>query len=183
MLEEYKRNIAEAAIMQVLAVTGNDVTREGLVETPKRYVKFLDEFFNPADFNFTTFEDDSASEMVIVKSIPFYSMCEHHLAPFFGTADIAYIPNGRIVGLSKIPRVLDLYARRPQNQERITRQVCEHLEKALEPKGVAVVLRARHMCMEMRGVEKPGAETITSAMAGVFKSQFNTRQEFLNLIK
>jgi GTP cyclohydrolase I len=147
-------------------------------------VKFLDEFLNPPAFNFTTFcNEEPNDEMVIVNNISFYSLCEHHLAPFFGVGHIAYIPIDRIVGLSKIPRVLDMFSRRFQNQERITQQVANYLTENLNPKGVAVVLQARHLCVEMRGIKKPGAMTTTSAMTGVFKTQINTRQEFLNLIK
>lgn len=145
----------ESAVIELLLCMGEDTRREGLIDTPKRYVKFLKQFTNPEKFNFTTFENEGNDEMIIVKDIPFYSLCEHHLAPFFGTGHIAYIPGERIVGLSKIPRVLDLYARKPQNQERITQQVATYLMDQLKPKGVAVVLNARHLCVEMRGVEKP----------------------------
>lgn len=169
-------------IKKVLTALGQDTEREGLVETPKRWAKFMEQFLNPPPFNFTTFEDDGG-EMVIVKDIPFYSLCEHHMAPFFGIAHVAYIPNGRIVGISKIPRTVDKFANALQNQERITKQVADYLMEQLNPKGVAVVLSARHMCMEMRGVKKTGCETITSAMVGVFKDDLNCRNEFLNLIK
>lgn len=173
----------EQAVKTLLEGIGEDPNREGLFDTPKRYVKFLKQFTNPEPFNFTTFSNEGNDEMVIVKDIPFYSMCEHHLAPFFGTGHIAYIPGERIVGLSKIPRTLDKYARKPQNQERITKEVAAFLMEQLKPKGVAVVLQARHLCVEMRGVEKPGTVTVTSAMLGCFKEEINTRQEFLNLIK
>lgn len=169
-------------VKQLLISLGQEANREGLIETPKRYARFLNEFLNPPEFKFTTFEVDN-DEMVIVKSIPFYSLCEHHLAPFFGVGHIGYLPGDRIVGLSKIPRVLDMFARRLQNQERITKQVSEYLMTHLLPRGVAVVLEARHLCVEMRGVEKPGTMTITSSMTGRFKNEVNTRQEFLNLIK
>ncbi len=155
--------------------------REGVKETPRRFISFMQEFLNPPEFKFTTFEKDS-DEMVIVRHIPFYSLCEHHMAPFFGVGHIAYIPSDKIVGISKLPRTLDMFSRRLQNQERITKQVAEYVQEQLKPKGVAVVLKARHMCMEMRGVEKPGSETITSCMIGAFKDELNTRQEFLNLI-
>lgn len=178
-----QRHLAEESVQNLIEFIGEDSKREGLLETPKRYVKFLEEFTSPDEFKFTTFTDADSNEMVIVRGIPFYSLCEHHLAPFFGTADIAYIPNGKIVGISKLPRCLDWFARRPQNQERITKQVADKLMKELNPLGVAVVLTARHMCMEMRGIKKPGAETVTSAMEGVFKTQINARQEFLNLRK
>lgn len=172
---------AEYHIQAFLKLMGQDVTREGLEETPKRYVKFFREFIAPKNFEFKTFKNES-DEMVIVKEIPFYSMCEHHLAPFFGVGHIAYIPNEKMAGLSKLPRTLDLFANRPQNQERITKQVAEYMEKMLSPKGVAVVLEARHMCVEMRGVKKCGANTITSHLTGVFK-ELPVRTEFFNLIK
>jgi GTP cyclohydrolase I len=181
--QDFDIDSPEAALKYILQETAQEnIYREGLVQTPDRYIKFLRQFLNPEKFNFTTFEADT-DEMVIVKNIPFYSLCEHHLAPFFGVGHIGYIPGDRIVGLSKIPRVLDMFARRLQNQERITKQVSEYLMEHLKPKGVAVILQARHLCMEMRGVEKPGAETTTSAMVGRFKENVNTRQEFLNLIK
>lgn len=172
----------EDNVKEILRFLGFDPECEGLLETPKRHISYLKEFLNPPQFKFTTFKSEGDG-MIIVKDIPFYSLCEHHLLPFFGIAHIAYIPGRKIVGLSKIPRVLESYARRLQNQERITKQVAQHLNDALLPKGVAVVLNARHMCMEMRGVEKPGSNTITSSMLGVFLEDVNCRQEFLNLIK
>lgn len=176
-------NQAKLNVKGLLQFIGEDTKREGLIDTPKRYVKFLREFMTPSDFNFTTFEDKLCDEMVIVKDIPFYSMCEHHMAPFFGIGHIAYIPKGRIVGISKLPRCLDWYSRRLQNQERIGQQVADRIQHELDPKGIAVVLEARHMCMEMRGIKAMGASTTTSAMRGVFKTDVNARQEFLNLIK
>lgn len=174
-------------IQDSIAVMLNDLdekpNREGLKETPIRVAKFYEQFLNPPVFNFTTFEKEGANEMVCVHNIPFYSICEHHLVPFFGEAHIGYIPSTKWVGLSKLPRVLDMFARRFQNQERITHQVAEYLVKHLEPLGVAVVLRARHLCMEMRGVEKPGAVTTSSTMLGTFFTDYNARQEFLQLIK
>lgn len=174
---------ARIAVQQILTHIKEDPHREGLQDTPKRYVKFLEEFLNPIPFKFTTFTDTDSDEMVIVKNIPFYSLCEHHLAPFFGVGHIAYIPSGRIVGISKLPRCLDHFSRRLQNQERIGTQVANEVMTQLNAKGVAVVLKARHMCMEMRGIKASGAETVTSTMLGVFKNQVNARQEFLNLIK
>lgn len=173
----------ESNVEDILNYFQQDTSREGLKETPRRYIKMLEEFLHPEPFKFTTFTDDKADEMIIVDRIPFYSFCEHHLLPFFGEAHVAYIPNGKIVGLSKIPRVVDMFARRLQNQERITHQVADFLMENLQPKGVAVVLQARHMCMEMRGVRKPGASTTTSATLGRFRESENTRQEFLKLIK
>ena len=172
------------AVKILLESIGQDPDREGLLDTPKRYVRFLKEFCNPSDYNMTTFENEgNTNEMIIVSNIPFFSLCEHHLAPFFGTASIAYIPNTKIVGLSKIPRTLDKFARRPQNQERITNDVANYLLEKLEAKGVGVVIKARHLCVEMRGVEKHDCQTTTSAMRGTFANDLNCRQEFLNLIK
>jgi GTP cyclohydrolase I len=171
----------ELLINGVLQYVGEDVKREGLLETPKRYIKFLNEFLHPPSFEFTTFKAEN-DEMIVVQDIDFYSLCEHHMAPFFGRGAIAYIPTDRIVGLSKLPRTLDMFARKFQNQERITQQVAEFIMEKLKPKGVGVILKARHLCMEMRGVRKPGTMTTTSAMRGVFKDDLNCRQEFLNLI-
>ena len=161
----------------------DSINREGLKETPKRYIKFLKEFLNPPVFNFTTFESEGYDQMIIVQDIPFYSLCEHHLAPFFGVGHIAYIPNNKIVGISKLPRTLELYSRQFQNQERITKQVAQRLMEELNPKGVAVVLEAEHLCMAMRGVKKPNCKTITSELIGAFKNDLNCRNEFMNLIK
>ena len=161
----------------------DDPNREGLKETPKRYIKFLKEFLGKDEFNFTTFDSEGMDQMIIQTNIPFYSLCEHHLAPFFGHAHVAYIPNGKIVGLSKLARTVDYYARNFQNQERITTQVAERLQKELKAKGVAVVITAQHLCMSMRGIKKHDTWTTTSKMLGVFKDNINARQEFLNLIK
>lgn len=170
-------------VKRILQYLGEDSKREGLKETPARYIKFLKEFYDTPEFKLTTFKNEGMDEMVLVKDIPFYSLCEHHMAPFFGTASIAYIPNETIVGISKLPRTLEKFARRLQNQERITHDVADFLMKELKPEGVAVVLKARHLCMEMRGVKKSGAQTITSHMAGCFKTDLNCRQEFLKLIE
>ena len=161
----------------------DDVNREGLKDTPRRYIKFLKEFLNPPDFDFTTFDSEGMDQMIIQTNIPFYSLCEHHLAPFYGHAHIAYIPDGKIVGLSKLSRVVDLYANKFQNQERITTQIAERLQTELNAKGVAVVLTAQHLCMSMRGVKKHDTHTTTSKMLGEFYTDINARQEFLNLIK
>lgn len=181
---EMDRQIRATAAVCILLKDAacEDVLREGLTDTPKRYVNFLKEFTNPPEYNFTTFDAEGNDEMVLVSGIPFYSLCEHHMVPFFGVAHIGYIPNGKIVGLSKIPRLLDKHARALQNQERIAKGVADELVELLSP-DVAVIIVARHLCMEMRGVRKPGAETATSAMRGVFKNDFNARQEFLSLIK
>ena len=161
----------------------DDPTREGLKDTPKRYVKFLKEFFAVPNFEFTAFDSEGMDEMILQTNIPFYSLCEHHIAPFFGVAHVAYIPNGKIVGLSKLARTVDFYSRRLQNQERITQQIADRIQKELSPVGVAVVLKAQHLCMAMRGVKKHDTWTTTSKMNGVFRTDLNCRQEFLNLIK
>lgn len=161
----------------------DDADREGLRDTPRRYVKFLEEFLSPPEFEFTTFEGEGYDEMILEGNIPFYSLCEHHIAPFFGEAFIAYIPDKKIVGLSKLARTLETFSRRFQNQERITTQVADFINEKLQPQGVAVVLRAQHLCMSMRGVRKPSALTTTSKMLGVFLEKQAARNEFLQLIK
>lgn len=160
----------------------DDANREGLRDTPRRYIKFLREFMTPAPFNFTTFDGEGMNQMIVQRDIEFHSLCEHHLAPFFGVGHIAYIPDRKIVGLSKLARCLDSYARGFQNQERITNQVADRLMEELNPVGVAVVIEAHHTCMSMRGIKKQGAMTTTSAMKGVFKDDMNARNEFLKLI-
>jgi len=172
----------ESSVRTILS-SFDDPTREGLQDTPRRYIKFLEEFLAPPPFNFTTFEAEGYDEMIVQRDIPFYSLCEHHLAPFFGTGFIAYVPDGKIVGLSKLARVLDKFARRFQNQERITKQVAEFLMEELQPKGVGVVLRAQHLCMTMRGVQKHDTWTLTSQMTGVFRELGPCRNEFLSLIR
>mgnify|MGYP003624444392 CR=1 FL=1 len=180
---EDTQETVEDNVTRLLQYFGEDVNREGLQETPKRFVKFFNEFLNPPKWNCTTFEGEGYDEMIIQTNIPFHSLCEHHIAPFFGTGTIAYIPNKKIVGLSKLARTLETYSRRLQNQERITMQVAEFLYKELEPIGVAVQLTAKHMCMEMRGVKKHNTYTTTTKLIGVFKSDQSARQEFLNAIK
>jgi len=180
---EYTINSAEWHFQQILNKLGEDVSREGLIETPKRYIKFMREFLEPKDFNFTSFDAEGTDEMIVQSNIPFYSLCEHHTAPFFGVANVAYIPNNKIVGLSKLARTVDLYANRFQNQERITTQIAERIQLELNPLGVAVTLKAQHLCMCMRGVKKHDTWTTTSKMLGVFKTDLDCRTEFLNLIK
>lgn len=161
----------------------DDPSREGLSDTPKRVVKFWRQFIQEGkDFEMTTFDGEGMDEMIVVKDIEFYSVCEHHMAPFFGKAHIAYIPKGKIVGLSKIPRALDKFARNFQNQERITTQVAEYLQLHLDPVGVAVVLEAKHLCVCMRGIKKQDAMTVTSKMLGVFKEDHMARAEFMAFI-
>jgi GTP cyclohydrolase I len=182
-IKEEGEETVEDNVKRLLQYFGEDVNREGLRDTPKRYVKFFKEFLNPPKWNCTTFKGEGYDEMIVQTNIPFHSLCEHHIAPFFGEGHIAYIPNERIVGLSKLARTLETYSRRLQNQERITTQVAEFLWKELQPKGVAVVLTAKHMCMEMRGVKKHDTNTTTSKMMGSFKEDYKARTEFLNLIK
>jgi len=179
---EYTINTPEWHFQQILKYLGEDIRREGLKETPKRYIKFMREFLEPKEFNFTTFDAEGTDEMIMQMNIPFYSICEHHTAPFFGVGSIAYIPQDKIVGLSKLARTLDFYANRFQNQERITTQVAERLMNELNAKGVAVSLKAQHLCMCMRGVKKHDTWTITNKLLGVFKDDDKTRNEFLNHI-
>jgi GTP cyclohydrolase IA len=183
-----KRTKMEGHLESLLEQLGEDPKREGLLRTPHRVAKALEfltsgyaqdinKVLNGAIFN------ERYSEMVIVKDIDFYSMCEHHMLPFFGKAHVAYIPNGKIVGLSKIPRIVEVFSRRLQVQERMTQQIADTLYSALNPDGVGVVIEARHMCMMMRGVEKQNSVATTSAMLGVFREDVKTRQEFLTLIE
>lgn len=172
----------------ILSFAGEDPAREGLLRTPFRAaeaMKFLTQGYGQdvqTLLNGAIFHEDY-DDMVAVRDIEFYSLCEHHLLPFFGKAHVAYIPNGRIVGLSKIPRLVDMFARRLQVQERLTIQIAEALEEALQPQGVAVVLEGSHMCMLMRGVQKQQAAMVTSHMKGVFRTDRATRQEFMALVK
>ncbi len=165
----------------------NDPTREGLYDTPRRVVEAWQHWCGGHHVDIAellkTFEDgaDDYDEMVLVKDIPFYSQCEHHLAPFFGTATVAYIPSGKIVGLSKINRLVDAFARRLQVQERLTTQIADSIETHLRPRGVGVIIKARHMCMESRGICQQGHHTVTSALRGVFRTDGQARSEFLRL--
>mgnify|MGYP000887831592 FL=1 len=168
-------------IAQLLKILGENPNREGLKDTPKRVMKFYREFLNPEPFNFTTFDGELYDEMIIQKDIPFFSLCEHHLAPFFGTATVAYIPDNKIVGLSKLARTVELYARRFQNQERITKQIAERLQEELNPLGVAVTLKARHFCMEMRGIKTHDVHTVTTKLLGAFRDKPEARAEFLSI--
>jgi len=180
---------AEDNVRRMIQYIGEDPARGGLVETPRRVVAAWDAWFSgyrtePASV-LKTFEDGAAGydEMILVKDIPFYSHCEHHVAPFFGTATVAYIPQGRIVGLSKLSRLLDVFARRLQVQERMTNQYADALQEALNPLGVGVILRARHLCMESRGVRQQGHHTVTSALRGALKNNPETRSEFMQLAR
>lgn len=180
-LSESSRSEVEAHITAILKLYGHDTAREGLRDTPKRYAKFMEQFIVPEEFNFTTFQKENYSQMIVQKNIPFFSLCEHHLAPFFGTAIVAYIPNRNIVGLSKLARCVRFYAAGLQNQERVTMNIAKRLDKELKPKGVGVILQARHLCMEMRGVKTFGTSTVTSEMLGSFLTQPETRSELFSL--
>jgi GTP cyclohydrolase I len=180
---EYPVNSPEWHFKCILEYLGEDTNREGLKDTPKRYVKFMREFLEPKEFNFTSFDSEGTDEMILQTNIPFYSLCEHHTAPFFGVANVAYIPNGKIVGLSKLARTVDLYANRFQNQERITSQIAERIEKELNPKGVAVSMKAQHLCMCMRGVKKHDTWTTTTKLLGAFKDDEKARNEFLSFLR
>jgi len=177
----------EQAITKVLELLGEDPKREGLLKTPSRVakaLKFLTEGYDqdPQEILNQALFTTSNDEMVLVRDIEFYSMCEHHMLPIIGRAHIAYIPDGKVVGLSKIPRIVNVYARRLQIQEQMTEQIADAILSTIKPKGVAVVLHARHMCMEMRGVQKINSTTVSSALRGLFKSDERTRSEFYNLI-
>jgi GTP cyclohydrolase I len=175
-------------VSSLLSELGEDPSREGLVDTPERVAESLRHLtegygIDVADAVGDALFEQTYDEMVLVKDIPFFSLCEHHLLPFFGVCHVAYMPHGRVVGLSKIPRIVDVYAHRLQLQERLTREIAEGFDEVLQPDGVAVVIEARHLCMEMRGVEKPGSQTLTSCMLGVFRDDARTRSEFLELIR
>ncbi|MCA2708799.1 MAG: GTP cyclohydrolase I FolE [Microcystis sp. M015S2] len=192
VITEPKSPVSEAEMMQavrtLLLGLGEDPDREGLRDTPKRVVKALkfltsgyqqslDELLNGAVFH------ENANEMVLIRDIDMFSSCEHHILPIIGRAHVAYIPNGKVIGLSKIARICEMYARRLQVQERLTAQIADALQGLLQPQGVAVVIEATHMCMVMRGVEKPGSWTSTSAVRGIFADSAKTRQEFMSLIR
>jgi GTP cyclohydrolase I len=179
---------AEAAVRELLLAIGEDPEREGLIETPGRVARAYAEqvaglYMEPADVLTTVFDEDH-DEMVLVKDIELFSLCEHHLVTFHGVAHVGYIPNekGQITGLSKLARLVDLYAKRPQVQERLTSQIAEALMEALQPRGVIVVISAEHLCMSMRGVRKPGSSTTTSAVRGIFRDDPSTRAEAMSLI-
>lgn len=178
----------ETAVREILLAIGEDPDREGLVDTPRRIANMYEEIFSglkedPMQHLKIFFQKEKYEELVLVKDIPFYSMCEHHLVPFFGKAHVAYIPKGgKLTGLSKLARVVETVAKRPQLQERITATVADSLMKALEPYGVVVVIEAEHMCMTMRGVKKPGSKTITSGVRGIFESDSKARAEVMAMI-
>jgi GTP cyclohydrolase I len=177
----------EQAVTKILELLGEDPKREGLLKTPKRVTKalqFLTEGYHqdPKEILNEALFTTSNDEMVLVRDIEFYSMCEHHILPIIGRVHVAYIPDGKVVGLSKIPRIVNVFARRLQIQEQMTEQIADAILETIQPKGVAVVVHARHMCMEMRGVQKINSTTVSSALRGLFKSDERTRSEFYNLI-
>lgn len=185
--KQIDREKAETAVRMLLEAIGEDPDREGLKDTPRRVASMYEEIFAGMDMeprellkvSFTEYHD----ELVLVKDIPIYSMCEHHLLPFYGKAHVAYIPQGgKVVGISKLARVAEAYARRPQLQERLTSQIADCINNTLNPFGVGVVIEAEHMCMTMRGVRKPGSLTVTSAVRGLFEARSQTRAELLSLI-
>ena len=176
-----------AAVREILIAVGEDPDRDGLVKTPARVARMYEELFaglagEPGEYLETTFEH-AHDEMIVVRDIPFYSMCEHHLLPFFGRAAVGYIPNERIVGLSKLARVVEHLARRPQVQERLTCQIADRIEQVLDPVGVAVTIEAEHTCMTMRGVKKPGSRMVTSITRGAFRKNPATRAEFFDAVQ
>lgn len=177
----------ENAVREILIAVGEDPDREGLVETPARVARMYEEIFSGLESDprqhLKIFNEDDNEEMVIVRDIPLYSMCEHHLIPFMGKAHIAYIPSqGKVIGLSKLARIVDCFARRPQLQERLTSQIADFLDRELEPMGVAVVIEAEHLCMTMRGARASGSQTRTSALRGVMRSDARTRSEAMSLL-
>lgn len=187
-MKEINLRQIENAVRQILEAIGEDPDREGLLDTPKRVAKMYQEMFaglyeDPGKYFETIFHEEH-EELVLVKDIPFYSLCEHHLVPFYGHAHVAYIPkNGKVTGLSKLARAVETIAKRPQLQERITRIVADTIMEKLDPHGVMVVIEAEHMCMTMRGVKKPGATTVTTVTRGVFAKDAERKNEVLSLIK
>jgi len=186
-MNEIDQGRIEKAVREIIEALGEDIDREGLIGTPERVARFYAEVFDgihrdPGDVVDAFFSDEHYQEIVMVREIPFYSMCEHHFVPFHGQAHVAYMPRGRVTGLSKLARLVDGYARRPQMQERLTAQVANCLEERLDPLGVLVVIEAEHLCMSMRGVKKPGATTVTSAVRGIMESNPATRAEGMALL-
>lgn len=186
-MAEVDQAAISAAVRQILVAVGEDPDREGLRDTPDRVGRLYAELFegltqDPEEILGSVFQEDEHREIVMVKDIPFYSMCEHHLIPFHGKAHVAYLPNGALTGLSKLARLVEAFAKRPQMQERLTSQVADTLMDVMSPLGVMVVIEAEHMCMSMRGVRKPGSATITSAVRGTFATNDATRAEALSLL-
>jgi len=186
-MSEIDQGRIEKAVREIIEALGEDPEREGLLDTPQRVAAFYAEVFegihlDPGEVVDAFFGEEHYQEIVMVREIPFYSMCEHHFVPFHGQAHVAYIPRGRVTGLSKLARLVEGFARRPQMQERLTAQVADALAERLEPLGVMVVVEAEHLCMSMRGVKKPGATTVTSAVRGTMESQPATRAEAMSLL-
>lgn len=178
----------ERAVREILLAVGEDPEREGLLETPARVARMYEEVFLGLERNvkeeIKLFEEGDCEEMILVADIPFYSMCEHHLLPFMGKAHVVYIPSkGKVFGLSKLARIVDTLARKPQIQERLTAQIANTIEEAADPQGICVVLEAEHLCMTMRGIKKPGAKTLSSAVRGLMKKDPRSRSEAMDLIK
>jgi len=186
MIDKNRIKLATASIIEAI---GQDLSKENIKDTPQRVAEMYAELFSGLDADpkaeLSVGFEEGHQEMVILRDVPFYSMCEHHLLPFYGVAHVGYIPSagGRVVGISKLARVVEIFAKRPQLQERMTRQIADAIFEALKPDGVAVVIRAEHLCMTMRGIKKPGTNVITSAVRGTFRSKTVTRSEFLSLIQ
>ncbi len=184
MVDEKK---IEKAVLSIIEAIGEDPAREGMVGTPQRFAEMYTELFAGIGVDpkreLTVSFDEEHQEMVILRDIPFYSMCEHHLLPFYGVVHVGYIPNKRVVGVSKLARVVEIVSRRPQLQERMTTQIADAILEALNPDGVAVVVQAEHLCMTMRGIKKPGSNVVTSATRGLFRRKAATRSEFLSLVQ
>jgi GTP cyclohydrolase I len=176
-----------AAMREIIVAIGEDPERPDLLDTPRRIARMYQELFAGIHFDpcriLSESLEESHDEMVIIKDIPFYSLCEHHFLPFYGVAHVGYVPKGRVVGISKLARVVDAFAKRPQVQERLTSQVADSIQKCLQPDGVAVVIEAEHLCMTMRGIKKPGSRVVTSAVRGSFRRSALTRAEFLSLVQ
>lgn len=177
------------AVRDILEAIGEDPNREGLIDTPKRIANMYEEIFSglkedPKKHLQVFFQEEKHEELVLVKDIPFYSVCEHHLVPFYGKVHVGYIPKGgKLTGLSKLARVVDVVSKRPQLQERVTKEIAESIDEMLDPHGVIVVVEAEHMCMTMRGIKKPGSKTLTSAVRGILKKDARSRMEAMSLIK
>ncbi|MBX7490060.1 GTP cyclohydrolase I FolE [Helicobacter turcicus] len=187
-MKKETKDSAEELIRSIFDHIGEDRNREGLLDTPKRVVKSWEHLYsgyksNPKEILGTVFTEGACDEMVVLRDIEFYSVCEHHMLPFFGRISIGYIPDSKVVGISKLARLVEVYSRRLQIQEKMTAQIADTLMEVLQPKGVMVVAEAKHMCMVMRGVEKQNSQMLTSAIRGLFKSDHRTREEFMGLIR
>jgi GTP cyclohydrolase I len=180
-MSEFDVGGVEHCVRMMLRAAGQDVDREGLQQTPARYARFLESWVNPKPFKFTTFDAEGADEMIVQTGCQFFSLCEHHMLPFYGTAVVGYLPDKRIVGLSKLARAVRYCAAGFQNQERITNAVADMIEREVQPRGIGVVLRAEHLCMSLRGVQAPGTVTQTSSVRGLFREDAMVRAEFMDL--